>query len=208
MEVDGKSVQDRYERMQKAFDDGDKRDEKLSGVGGGLTEAEELLSMMREARDNALLERARGKKDKKSREMKKLAAGQRVVGSVMKLLSAAIVVGEDEGENSKVESKGGGKRKKCRVINHAQRFEEEMKRFGPVLKECDEGLLEFERQKVELEKKRFDMESKERAEDQKERAAERELHREEQKADRETTARMEMEKFKVMMETLKSVRKD
>lgn len=50
--VDGKSVRDRYERMQKAFNDSDKRNKKLSGVKGGPLEAEDLLSMMREARDD------------------------------------------------------------------------------------------------------------------------------------------------------------
>lgn len=95
MEVDGKSVRDWYDRMQNAFDEGSKRHAKLPGVGGGLIEAEESSSMMREARDDALLERAKGRKDIKSREKKMLAVGQRVVGSAMKPLSAAIVVGED-----------------------------------------------------------------------------------------------------------------
>lgn len=47
----------------------------MSGVGGELTESEEILSTMREVGDEVTLTRAIARKDMKCREVKKLAAG-------------------------------------------------------------------------------------------------------------------------------------
>lgn len=41
---------DRYKRLQERFDKYDNIESRMSGVGGGMGEAQELLSTMREAR--------------------------------------------------------------------------------------------------------------------------------------------------------------
>jgi len=51
--VNWKGVQDRYKRLQEWFDKDTSINAKLSGVGGGdLGELNELLSQMREARED------------------------------------------------------------------------------------------------------------------------------------------------------------
>lgn len=48
--VDGKSVRDRYERLQRAFNMKNNRNAMMSGVGGEVTEEQDLLSQMEETR--------------------------------------------------------------------------------------------------------------------------------------------------------------
>ena len=49
--VTAKSIQDRYKKIQDAFDRRDAKDRRLSGVGGEIGELGGLLSMMAEARN-------------------------------------------------------------------------------------------------------------------------------------------------------------
>lgn len=53
VKVNAKSIQDRYKKLQDAFDRGDSKNRNLSGVGGEMGEAEELLSHMKEVKDDA-----------------------------------------------------------------------------------------------------------------------------------------------------------
>lgn len=53
-ELESRSIRDRYTRMQRDFDKDDLELSKMSGVGEEVTEAEELLSSMREAREDLM----------------------------------------------------------------------------------------------------------------------------------------------------------
>ena len=50
-DISGKKVRDRYERLQKDFDENDSKESRMSGVGGEVGLVEELLSKMREDRE-------------------------------------------------------------------------------------------------------------------------------------------------------------
>lgn len=52
--VTKKSVQDRYKRLQARANEANKRDVLMSGIGGKVGEAVELLSAMREARNDII----------------------------------------------------------------------------------------------------------------------------------------------------------
>ena len=78
-DVEAKSIQDRYNRMQREFDKKDRKHSKMSGLDGEATEVDELLSSMKEARDDLLKQKeAEGTKAKEIEE-RKLAAGRRMV---------------------------------------------------------------------------------------------------------------------------------
>ena len=69
-EVNWKQCQDRYQRLQDTFDKEDVRTHLRSGIGGGkLSELNELLSQMREARDD--LKHRKTAKKERCRKMKK-----------------------------------------------------------------------------------------------------------------------------------------
>lgn len=79
VQVEGKSVRDRYERLQKAFNKRDREDAAMSGIGGKVGEVDELLGQMREAREEQNAQRNAKRAVIKEREQKKLAAEAPVV---------------------------------------------------------------------------------------------------------------------------------
>ena len=50
-------MRDRYKRLQEKFDRNDNANQRISGVGGEVSEMEELLMAMREARDDLDMEK-------------------------------------------------------------------------------------------------------------------------------------------------------
>ena len=96
--MDSKSVRDRYERLQKAADKEDRHDAMRSGVGGEFTEQQELLSQMREAREEQKLEKLKSMEALREREQKKLEAGQRLVeqATAFSASGASVVVSDDD----------------------------------------------------------------------------------------------------------------
>lgn len=75
-----KNAQDRYELLQRQFNSMDNKDRALSGVGGDVTECDEMLSMMREARQESDIACKRERETLSLREKRKLEAGARAVG--------------------------------------------------------------------------------------------------------------------------------
>lgn len=216
--LDGKSVRDRYERLQRTFNKKDKKDAMLSGVGGEITEADELLSQMEEARVEQAAQRSERREEVNQREQRKLVAGARIVDKAMS--AAAVISSGDEGQGSSdadgargsdeehngtsMEKGSGSAKKKKRRLNHGARFEGEMDRFGALLREGDQAQRDLDEKKLLLEERRMEMEERRRLEEREERRLEREADREERAADRVSRERVELEKFKLMMEMLQN----
>ena len=83
--VTWKSVQDRYKRIQARFDEHDKIDGLMSGVGGDLGEMQELLSSMKEARQDLLNSKSASRKAAQEREAEKERLGGIVRAKAMRL---------------------------------------------------------------------------------------------------------------------------
>jgi len=204
LQLDGKSVRDRYERMQRAFDAADKRDAMGSGVGGEVTEEQELLSQMREAREEIKTQRAKTQTEIKKREDRKLAAGAKLVKHATK--SGAIVIrSDDDGTVSEKSDDEGKSIKKRKVVNHGKLFERKVDRFGELMKASEDAQISLDCERLEWDRERLKLEMKEREQDREERVREREADRHEREKERETRERMELEKFKMMMETFRSM---
>ena len=188
--VTGKSIQDRYIKLQAAFDKGDAKEFKMSGMGGEVGEIEELLAMMKEARDDLDKQQKAETDAKKERDEEKERLGNELVARALQRTGRTSSDGEDE-EDAEAPSKA--KRAKRNNKNTADPFSGEMERFAECLRDADLAKVEVERDRLELERERMKM-------DREERMKERELRREERVA----SNKLELEKFKLMLEVLKS----
>lgn len=115
--------------------------------------------------------RAKGRKEMKDREMKKLAADQRLVKNATRLGGGAVVLDDEDyrGESdAEIVEDGGSASKKRNIVNHGSRFEGEADRFNALMKESEQGMMDLDRDRLELEVKRHKDEIKERAADRKE----------------------------------------
>lgn len=98
--VESKTVRDRYERLQRTFHSADRKDAIATGVGGDVREADELLSQIREARDDLKLEKDKVTDEIKRRDERKLKAGALLVPNAT--TSTAIVVSDaDDAEEDR-----------------------------------------------------------------------------------------------------------
>lgn len=77
--IDAKDVPDRYERLQKAFIQKDRKDAAMSGEGREVTEEQELLGLIGEAREDEAVMKNERKEEVQERERKKIATGARLV---------------------------------------------------------------------------------------------------------------------------------
>ena len=78
--VTWKGVRDRYEILQNAFDKRDAANQLTTGVGGeGLTEIEDLLSQMREAKRSFVQRKDKAKRENEENKRKKERRGEQIV---------------------------------------------------------------------------------------------------------------------------------
>lgn len=66
-----KALQDRYEHIQSLYDDGAHTQRKMSGIGGEVSEMEEVLAVMKQDRDYQMATRKVKKEMKYKREKDK-----------------------------------------------------------------------------------------------------------------------------------------
>lgn len=200
--VTWKSVQDRYKRLQKRFDRNDRIEAAMSGVGGEFGELEELLSSMKETREDLTREREskrqkvmerEAEKERLGSELRCVAINRRVGNSgAGEVLHVGVEV-PVTGEGSEVEDANQTPRMKKRKLRDP--FKDDMERFAALLSDGDKMRIEVDKERIGLERERLEMEKKERDEMRRER----ELEREERRSDMKESSRLELEKFKLMM---------
>lgn len=125
-------------------------------------------------------------------------------------MSAAVALSDDEDSNE-LESNDlfdqMPVRNKRKFVDHAGRLDGTVDRFGALTKESDDNMLELEKVRHNLERQRRGDAIREHVEDRKDRAEKKKLKREERKADMQATARLDLENFMMMMETMLSFQK-
>ena len=194
-----KSIQDRFSRLIKDFEASDKRERSLSGIEGHFGEAEELLSLMKEARDDKEDEEKKIRQELKEADEAKMRAGDQILqmatsrAAIGRKRSGACFVDSDEEED---EQQGKTKRKRVAKARD-EVFAGEMERFSDMLKDTENARLEFERE-------RFSLELQEREKERIARANELERERQMRKEEREASQKLELDKFKLMLDVLKS----
>lgn len=215
VQADGKSIRDRYEHFQKSFNRRDKDEEAMSGVDQEVTETDELFSMIREAREEALTQKSQWRQDFCDRQQRKLATGERLVGKPT--TTGAVADDDDDNDNnSEMEREqehvrdvgaddSSRRAKKRRTMNHRDLFERGMDFFGALLRQSDEAPRQLKEQKIGMYQRRLEEEERMREADIAKGGREREEKRKErERADeRESRERVALEKIKMMMEMLK-----
>lgn len=170
--VGWKTVQDRYKRLQCRFDEQDKKEALMSGVGGEVGEADELLAVMKEAREDIAMQKRSNVMAADFREKEKERLGSVIREMSTKRTPQKERTGVTEDDDSGEERKS----KRARVVDvDLDGFMKSMKQFCDVLKESDSARAELEREKLNLAKKQMEMDTARRAEEreERERAAER-----------------------------------
>ena len=167
-----KSVRDRYKRLESVYAKADKRSKKSSSLGGEVSQLEDLLSLMREAKNDVIKERLSDKLAQAALEVEKEEAGFDLVTAATKRKR------KTESENSCAISLS----KRAHVS--PVKSDGDIESFGKYLHDADMARVELEREKLNFERERF--------------AAE----REDRKLERESNAKLELEKMKVLVNAL------
>lgn len=110
----------------------------MSGVGGELTETEEFLSQMQDAREEQAAQIVERRDAVQEREQKKLDAGELLVTKATSA-RADILPEEDNTDEGETEGKDLIKTKSHRTVNHEKTYEGEMERFGVFIKKSDDA---------------------------------------------------------------------
>ena len=202
VEATAKGIFDRYTRLQKDFDKSERKTCLLSGVGGEIGEAEELLAMMKEARDDAALQARMEKEALRAQEEAKIRKGEELVmlatERVPRRDDAVVEIGEgDDDARPK-------KKRRDNVRLGADLFTGEVDRFADSIRESDDARIALDRERLLFEQKRFEREMQEREKERAMRSEELEKDRAMRKEEREAHERMELEKFKLMLEVLRA----
>lgn len=98
-------------------------------------------------------------------------------------------------------------RRQRQVTCEQEKFGYDADRFGALLYQTTTAQIELEKERLDVEKQRISMEIEHWRQDREERLAKEEKDREERKEERESKARLELEKFKLLMETIQTIRK-
>lgn len=198
--VNGRCLNDRYKRRMASFLGSDRKNAAASGVGGGVTAVEKMLLEMNNASE-AMKEVDKAKKNELNEaEKAKLAAGKRLiaeaVGEVMDEegdKSGGEEKSEDEGEKTECKLKG----RKRRRLNSQRAV---VTSAGDGLDKFGQSMRETELAEIQLKERQLDFEKK-KHEDM---LVERQRDRESDKQKEELRSKLELEKMKVMMQTMMS----
>lgn len=182
--VSSKRLQDRYKKLMDAFAKKDRQERMMSGIGGEVGELNELLGELLEAQEDLRATKDADRASKIEQERRKNDAGK-------ELMSAAVRRSPLSDDGGGI-GKGRGKRR--RLDDDGD--DAGLMVMATALKEADMARVDVDRERLVLERERMERETVDRA-------AERELRREE----REARDKLELQKFKLMMETFACARK-
>ncbi|PXF41014.1 hypothetical protein BWQ96_09269 [Gracilariopsis chorda] len=166
----------------------------MSGVDGKVTEMHELLGAMAEAREGIQRDKSAEKDEKRRKEIEKEKMGKEMVARslVRKSENGPDVEGDVDTQGEEEGSLSKRRRLSGRLRGG---MAGELSSFGQALKEADMLRVQIGQERLILERKRLKVE-------QEGREKERELRREE----REALDKLELDKFKLMMEMFASKR--
>lgn len=187
--VTWKSVQDRYKRIQTRFDEMDKVEQGMSGVGGELGEMEDLLSVMKQARQDFNDEKSATRRAANAREAAKEQLGAEIREQAMQRRTS-VSPGTDAGGSSSNLEPSPTKRTHRDAFQDP--FEDDIVIFTRAIRQGDEARNRAEEERLLLDRERFEEERKER-----------QMDREERREERAEASRLELEKFKILIGAFK-----
>lgn len=185
--VTWKAVQDKYKRVQQGFDERDAVDQRMSGIGGEVDEMDELLMGMKEERADFRAHKDAVRKAVEAPEAEKERVGVLVCARAMsrsgrKVLDLIGTKGDGATEQT---PRKRTPRKSGNSAAFSNLLDDDISTFTSALKASDEARNDLERKRLALDQARFDDSVANRAEERAERS------------------RVELEKFKIMMEMFK-----
>lgn len=188
--VTRKSIQDRYKRIQGRFDEQEKVDRPMSGVGGELGEIEDLFGSMKEALQDLLKPNSATRKAAQQCEAEKKHIEEMVRSKARSRIKSHthsdLDIASTDGEAPEVTSAPiRWKHKRMQVEAFQNPLAYDIASFTAAFKHSDDPGLA-------LEEHRFQMELEERR-----------MEREERRIEREQSNKPALEKFKIMMEAFK-----
>lgn len=207
VKIDAKSARDRYERLQKTFDQDDRRNAMMSGVGGEMTETQEMLSKMKEAREEVVMQRNLAQNEMRKRDERKIAAGKRLVSN--STVPSTDVISNDGSESEAIESEVTPRAKRAKRISHRHQASSssdmgtDLDRFSQLIRQTDSEQVSVEKERLIFEKEKHTDEMNIRRGEREDRQKALSDAREERKDERESRDRLELEKFKMMMDLLR-----
>lgn len=207
IDFDAKRVYDRYERLQRMLNKHDQKEAMMSGVGGKMTEADESLSAVRQARKKIRVHKDDDRLLVQEREKRKIKAGAGVVATAT---SSGAIVSDKKDDNSERDSDGGdgaerggdSRRKRRRTVNHSEQMKGKMDRFSTVLKQSDEAQRALKEKNMEVEERKVDAAEHMRAADRDNCRTKRKNDQKERMEEPESTEHLQMMKFRMMTEMM------
>lgn len=172
------------------FDEMDKVEQGMSGVGGELGEMEDLLSVMKQARQDFNDEKSATRKAANAREAAKEQLGAEIREQAMHRRNS-LSPGDDAGSSSNNLEPSPTKKRTHRDAFH-EPFEDDIAIFTRAIRQGDEARNRAEEARLLLDRERFEEERKER-----------QMDREERKEERAEASRLELEKFKMLIGAFK-----
>ena len=164
----------------------------MSGIGGEEGEMEELLAVIKEARDDVRNKQNAEKEAKARRDEEKERLGNELVEmATTRRGSSEEARGEESSGDEEQQAPRRTKKAKPSVCKDP--ISDDIERFAERLRDADMAKISLERERLALER---DLMAIEREEREKERAMRRE--------ELDLNQKQELEKFKLMLEVLKS----
>jgi hypothetical protein len=152
--VTSKSIQDRYVKLQALYERGDAAQRKMSGVGGGVGELEEILGSMQEARADLETQKTAERSASKERGEAKERIGKELVLKALRRDSR----NDEEGSSGSDFELKQPRTKKSKRATTENNMVKDMKGFGEYLRDADLARVAVERERLELGIKRLEQE--------------------------------------------------
>lgn len=157
-----KSVQDRFKRLQEVHTKRDRWNQRASGVGGEVGEMEEVLSSMRESKEDIKEKRYADRKEATRVEAEKERMGQVLV------LKATKQKSPDDGDVVDVRPRPEKETRSESKASVGTDILGYMDKFGKYLHDADIARIELEREKMKMDEERYQSELEARRKDREE----------------------------------------
>jgi hypothetical protein len=197
--VNAKSVQDRYVKLQRKYDLQDQKERNMTGLGGEFCEIDDLLGQMQEEKEFLDAKKCTEPEAARKRELRKEHIGKLLVARSLKRVTRSesfeSLPDVEAGSNRSGSSKSA---KQKSVSKREDTYKSDPSSFG--LMHFSKTMHETESVRVQLEQDRLELE-RQRLENEKE---ERNMDRDERRVEREEDNKIELEKFRLILEMFKS----
>ena len=203
--VTWKGLQDRYLKVQALFDKRDVSMRVKSGVEEDMTEMDELLSAMKEERDDNTRAKEELKLTARNKKEKEDELGALVRERAMRRRAGADDDSSDE-KTGEEEDDNPAPRKIGRRVTRGDARDARVSAATAIAKSLRDGdlaRLKYEEERLAFEREKLRLQLEERKEEREDQRRERELERKEREAARKLDSETRLMEFRMMMEMIK-----